>query len=150
MSEFIPGLRGSLIHAIVALVGWQLLDLADNPALAILIAQVVPRAAVVTLAGISRPAAKSSIDLAMLSSGGAVLAILQGLLAAAFAGWLAGTLILVTCYMAIRLTRAWAYRSSGGIHHVSLAYAWLAVEVSTLAVLALNFVGQAFQPAAAF
>ena len=135
MNEFVSDGRRWIVHVLAALVEWQLLQMSFSPILACLIVQTVPRAVVVVFAWISRPAAEPPPHIATLTSIGAGFAIVQGILVASLAGWLAAALIVSIGYLVVRLVRTWAYRTAGGVSQNSLAYARLALEVAVLSVL---------------
>ena len=123
---------------------WLLLRAAGSvyePLLICIAAQAVPRAAVIALAWISRPAARPPVYTSALTSWGALFAVASGIVAACLAGWLPGTLILISCYLVTRWLRVLAYRSSGGVSQRSLAYARLATEVCVLIVLSVPLPG---------
>lgn len=119
---------------------WLLLPMAvsAHDALTVCIAtQVVPRAAAVALAWISRPAANPPAYTRSLTSTEALVAMAQGIAAAFWTGWVPAIFILIACYLVTRGMRAWAYRSNGGINHTWLVYARLAMEVCVLLVLSV-------------
>lgn len=81
-------------------------------------AHAVPRAAIVALAWVSRPAG-DGLGLAFsssLSTGIAVTAMLQGLVAAILPGWRPALLILAGAYVLVRGARAYFYRRIGGVN----------------------------------
>src|SRR5262249_36600047 len=99
---------------------WQAVEhLAAGRILEIMIAsQAVPRAAIVALAWISRPAG-TGLGLAFsstLTTPAAALAILQGIVAALACGIRPGVVILLGSYLVIRMTQSYFYKRIGGIN----------------------------------
>jgi len=142
--SFPGGTLGRVITLLTAVLEWRLLGVAvsiHDPLIICISAQAVPRAAVIALAWISRPAAKPPAYTQALTSWGAFLAIAQGIVAAVLAGWFAGSLILIACYLVTRFSRLWAYKSTGGINQDSLAYARVGVELCVLILLSVPLPG---------
>lgn len=83
-----------------------------------IVAQAVPRAAMVAMAWLSRPSG-DGLGYAFSSSlttTGALLAIAQGLIASMLLGWRPGLLILLAAYIIVRGARTYFYKRIGGVN----------------------------------
>jgi adenosylcobinamide-GDP ribazoletransferase len=83
-----------------------------------IIAQSVPRAAMVALAWLSRPSG-DGLGLAFSSSlttASAIIAIAQGLGVSFLLGWRPGVLIVACAYLVVRGLRAYFYKRIGGVN----------------------------------
>jgi adenosylcobinamide-GDP ribazoletransferase len=114
------GTFGAVAIVISFLARWQAIDqLADPRVIQIFIAaQAVPRAAMVALAWISRPAG-DGLGFAFsstLTTPAAVIAIAQGIAAAFLCGWRPGLVIVAVSYGAVRVARWYFYRRIGGVN----------------------------------
>jgi adenosylcobinamide-GDP ribazoletransferase len=114
------GTFGAVAIVLSLLARWQAIDqLADPRVIQIFIAaQAVPRAAMVALAWISRPAG-DGLGLAFsstLTTPAAVIAIAQGIGAAFLCGWRSGFVIVAVSYGVIRVARWYFYRRIGGVN----------------------------------
>ena len=137
---FLRGPVGRIVLVLSILVEWQLLRLAvgvHDPMMVCIAAQAIPRAAVIALAWVSRPAAESPAYSRVLTSVSALIAILQGVVVAFLAGWLPGMLVVASSYLITRLLRSLAYRYTGGVNRDALAYARFAVECCVLLILSV-------------
>lgn len=137
---FATGATGRVVILLSLLFEWQFFQLAvaEHDALMVCIAaQAVPRAAVLALAWISRPAATPPSYTRSLDSTGALLAMALGMAAAFLTGWFSGMLILAACYLATRLLRVWAYKNTGGVDQKTLAYAHRVLEICVLLALSV-------------
>jgi adenosylcobinamide-GDP ribazoletransferase len=119
------GARWAAAIALSVLARWQALaHLAAPGTLAICIAaQAVPRASMVALAWVSRPAGGGS-GLALsstLTTPAALFAIAQGIVAALACGLRPGFAILAGAYAVVRLARWVCYRRLGGVDGDGLA-----------------------------
>ncbi len=114
------GTYGAVAIVVSILARWQAIEhLADSRVLEIFIAaQAVPRAAMVALAWVSRPAG-SGLGLAFLSTLStpiALIAIAQGIAAAFVCGARAGFVTVAASYIVIRIAQWYFYRRIGGIN----------------------------------
>jgi adenosylcobinamide-GDP ribazoletransferase len=98
---------------------WQAVQNLLPPTIEMFIAsQTVPRAAMVALAWVSRPAG-AGLGFAFsstLSTTGAILAIAQGVVAAMLCGLQTGVLMIGVSYVVIRAARWYFYRRIGGVN----------------------------------
>lgn len=114
------GTYGAVAIVLSIAARWQAIEhLADGRLLEIFIAsQTVPRAAMVALAWVSRPAG-TGLGFAFsstLTTAGALVAIIQGIAAAFLCGLRGGIVILLAAYLLIRLARWYFYRRIGGVN----------------------------------
>ncbi len=130
------GALGGTLILLSILARWQALEhLATDRLLALLIAsQAVPRAATVALAWISRPSGNGlGFEFSStLTSGAAILAILQGIAAAMFCGPRAGLAIVFGSYLVIRLVQALFYKRIGGVDADSFGVTEQILEIGIL------------------
>ena len=133
----LPGDRPRIWAQLGAGVMWCLLlarlsvSLADPQRLLLtcLVGQTVPRAAVVAIAWVSRPAPEGLKLAGRMQSWQASMAVASGVFAASLRGARIGTAVVVGCYLIVRAARAWCYRRKGGIDGTGIAAVHLAVEV---------------------
>jgi adenosylcobinamide-GDP ribazoletransferase len=125
--------------AIVLSVGarWQAMEyLAASRVVEVFIAaQAVPRAAMVALAWISRPAASTGLGFefsSTLTTPTAVIAIVQGVAAALLCGILPGVAILGGAYVIVRVARWYFYRRIGGVNGDCLGATEQLIEIYVL------------------
>ena len=105
------------------------------PTLAAVASQTVSRAAAIGLAWTSRPA-RAGLELSQrLNTLKALIAIAQGLLAAAYCGPAAAVAIVAGVTLMLRAVRALAYRKRGGIDGPLLTAARFGAEAVTVAVV---------------
>lgn len=114
------GTYGAVAVVLSVLARWQALEhLPASRALEIcVIAQTVPRAAMVALAWASRPAG-DGLGFAFsstLTTAQALIAITQGIVAAFLCGARSGSVILFGAYFIVRAARAYFYRRIGGVN----------------------------------
>jgi adenosylcobinamide-GDP ribazoletransferase len=119
---------------------WQALQHVPVPRMleVCIIAQSVPRAALVVLAWLSRPSG-DGLGLAFLSSlstTGALIAIAQGIALSMLLGWRPGLLILAGAYIIVRSTRAYFYKRIGGVNGDCLGATEQLVEIFVLILFA--------------
>lgn len=103
-----------------------------------IVAQSVPRAAMVALAWLSRPSGEG-LGLAFASSlttAGALIAIAQGLVASMVLGWRPGLLILAGAYLMIRGARTYFYKRIGGVNGDCLGATEQLLEIFILVLFA--------------
>jgi adenosylcobinamide-GDP ribazoletransferase len=114
------GTYGAVAIVLSIVARWQAIEhLAGVNVFAVFIAaQAVPRAAMVALAWVSRPAG-SGLGLAFsatLSTPVALIAIAQGIAAALLCGVRGGITIVLAAYLAIRIAQWYFYRRIGGVN----------------------------------
>lgn len=102
-----------------------------HPALTFLVAQTLPRAAAAALAWIARPAANAKLP--NVTSVGAVLAILVGLVPALLTG-VNGLFLIVAALLIIRIVQAFSYRQYEGITASSMGWTRQLLEIAVLAI----------------
>jgi adenosylcobinamide-GDP ribazoletransferase len=138
--------EGSLgIYAYVAIVlsvaaKWQALVQIPSPRIleVCIIAQTVPRTAIVALAWLSRPSVgRVGYEFsASLGTTGSLLAIAQGLVASMLLGWHPGLLILTGTYLIARAVRTWFYKRVGGVNADALGLTAQLLEIFILVLFA--------------
>jgi cobalamin synthase len=100
----------------------------------VFVTQTVSRAAAIAIAWVSRPA-KEGMGLARkLTTVSAAIAIACGCFAALTWGIRSATLMLLACFLIIRLVREQYYRRLGGITPTALSITQRMTELSTLLV----------------
>jgi hypothetical protein len=102
-----------------------------HPAWTFLVAQTLPRAAAAGLAWIARPAAKA--ELPNVTSAGAILALVIGLVPAVLAGS-HSLLLIVAVALIIRIVQAFSYRQYEGITSSSMGWTRQLAEIAVLAI----------------
>jgi len=134
------GTYGAVAIVLSLAARWQALE--HVPAAHILfvciLAQAVPRAAMVALAWVSRPSG-DGLGLAFTSSlttAGALAAIAQGLAASMLLGWRAGLLIVAGAYLIVRGARAYFYKRIGGVNGDCLGATEQLLEIFILVLFA--------------
>lgn len=114
------GTYGAVAIVLSIVVRWQALEHLSSVNIwaALIAAQAVPRAAMVALAWVSRPAGTGlGYEFAStLATPVALLAIAQGLAAAVACGVRPGLAIVLGCYLALRIGHWYFYRRIGGIN----------------------------------
>jgi adenosylcobinamide-GDP ribazoletransferase len=114
------GTFGAVAIVLSFLARWQAIEqLGDSRVIQIFVAaQAVPRAAMVALAWISRPVG-TGLGLAFsstLTTPAALIAIVQGIVAAFLCGPRSGIVIVAGSYAVIRVARWYFYRRIGGVN----------------------------------
>jgi len=114
------GTYGAVAIVLSLVARWQALSYvpAQRILLVCIVAQAVPRAAMVALAWLSRPSG-DGLGLAFCSSlttTGALIAIAQGVVASMLLGWRPGLLIVAGAYLIVRYARAYFYKRIGGVN----------------------------------
>jgi cobalamin synthase len=135
--------EGRLLYAAVtlsAVLRWLALDSFAGPSIltACIAAQAMPRAAMVGLAWVSRPAG-TGIGYAFtstLTTPAALTAIAQGILAALLCGGRVGVVLMVGAFLIVRLAREFAYKRAGGVNGDCLGVTEQILEIFVLAVFA--------------
>jgi adenosylcobinamide-GDP ribazoletransferase len=121
---------------------WQAVEHLATPAIVVvcLMAHAVSRAAMVTLAWISRPSGEGlgAAFSSTLTTGPAVAAIVQGVAAAFLLGWRPGLTIVLGAYFIIRGARAYFYRRIGGVNGDCLGATEQLVEIFILVLFTCN------------
>ncbi len=113
------GAWGAIAIVLSVVARWQALAHLANPHfLGIYIAaQAVPRAAIVSLAWVSRPVGSGLFAFSStLTTPIALAAIAQGIVAAFLGGFRAGIVIIAGAYLIMRLAQWYFYRRIGGIN----------------------------------
>jgi hypothetical protein len=102
-----------------------------HPAWAFLVAQTLPRGAAAGLVWIGRPAAKPHLP--NVTTAGAILSMLMGLVPALFAGghW---PFLIVAALLVVRIVLAFSYRYSDGITASSMGWTRQLLEISVLVI----------------
>jgi cobalamin synthase len=97
-------------------------------------AQTVPRAAMVAIAWVSRPAGEGAgyEFSSTLTTPGALMAITEGVAAALLCGLRPGLAILAGAYVIIRAVRWFSYRYAGGVNADSFGATQLLIEMFVL------------------
>lgn len=130
------GAFGAVMLVLSLLARWQALQYLATPNLfaAIVASQTVPRAAMVALAWISRPAGSGlgSAFASTLGTGPAVAAIAQGVIAAFATGVRPGIAILAGSVLILRLVQVWFYRRLGGVNGDCLGFTEQILEIWVL------------------
>jgi adenosylcobinamide-GDP ribazoletransferase len=134
------GTYGAVAIVLSLVTRWQALQHVPSPRILLvcMVAQAVPRAAMVALAWVSRPSGEG-LGLAFSSSlttTGASFAIAQGLLASMLLGWRPGLLILAGAYLTVRAARAYFYKRIGGVNGDCLGATEQLLEVFILVLFA--------------
>jgi adenosylcobinamide-GDP ribazoletransferase len=114
------GTYGAVAIVLSMIARWQALQHVPAPRIlaVCIMAQAVPRAAMVSLAWLSRPSGEG-LGLAFSSSLntiGSLIAIAQGILFSMLLGWRPGLLILAGAYLIVRGARAYFYKRIGGVN----------------------------------
>jgi adenosylcobinamide-GDP ribazoletransferase len=134
------GTYGAVAIALSLVARWQALEYvpAAHILFVCILAQAVPRAAMVALAWVSRPSG-DGLGLAFTSSlttTGAVVAIAQGVAASMLLGWRAGLLIVAGAYLIVRGARAYFYKRIGGVNGDCLGATEQLLEIFILVLFA--------------
>ncbi|HTB13000.1 MAG TPA: adenosylcobinamide-GDP ribazoletransferase [Bryobacteraceae bacterium] len=134
------GTYGGVAIVLSLVARWQALE--HVPATRILmvaiVAQAVPRAAIVVLAWLSRPSG-DGLGYAFSSSlttTGAVIALAQGVVASMLLGWRAGVLIVAAAYVIVRGARSYFYKRIGGVNGDCLGATEQLLEIFILILFA--------------
>ena len=114
------GTYGGVAIVLSMIARWQALEHVPAPRIlaVCIVAQSVPRTAMVALAWLSRPSGEG-LGLAFSSSLttiGSLIAIAQGIFFAMLLGWRPGLLILAGAYLILRAARAYFYKRIGGVN----------------------------------
>ena len=134
------GTFGAIAILLSVLARWQALEyLATVRVVETLIAaQTVPRAAMVAMAWVSRPAG-SGLGQALASTLGtpaAIAAIIQGAAAALLCGWRPGFAMIAGSVLIVQGSRAWFYRRIGGVNGDCLGFTEQLIEIFVLTMFA--------------
>lgn len=123
----------ALILSVVA--RWQALEHLANPQVLVICiaAQAAPRAAMVALAWVSRPAGSGLLAFSStLTTPAALAAIALGIAASFLGGFRAGVIIIAGTYLILRLAQWHCYKRIGGINLNCLAATEQALEIFIL------------------
>lgn len=134
------GTYGAVAIVLSLVARWQALEHvpAAHILLVCIVAQAVPRSAMVALAWVSRPSGEG-LGLAFTSSlttAGALVAIAQGLGASMLLGWRPGLLIVAGAYLIVRGARAYFYKRIGGVNGDCLGATEQLLEIVILVLFA--------------
>ena len=134
------GTYGAVAIVLSIVARWQALEHIPAPRIleVCIVAQAVPRAAMVTLAWLSRPFGEG-LGLAFSSSlttTGSLIAIAQGLIAAMLLGWRPGVIIIAGAYLIVRGARTYFYKRVGGINGDCLGATEQLLEIFILILFA--------------
>jgi adenosylcobinamide-GDP ribazoletransferase len=138
------GTYGAVAIVLSVVARWQALQHvpAGRVLIVFVVAQTVPRAAMVALAWLSRPSG-DGLGLAFSSSlttTGALIAIAQGVAVSMLSGWRPGLLILAGAYLIIRFARAYFYKRIGGVNGDCLGATEQLLEMFILILFASRLV----------
>ncbi len=134
------GTYGAVAIVLSIVARWQALDHIPAPRIleVCIIAQTVPRAAMVSLAWLSRPSG-DGLGYAFSSSlttTGSLIAIAQGLIASMLRGWRPALLILAGAYLIVRGARTYFYKRIGGVNGDCLGATEQLLEIFILILFA--------------
>ncbi len=134
------GTYGAVAIVLSIAVRWQAVEHVATPRVfgAFIAAQAVPRAAMVALAWVSRPAG-TGLGLAFsstLTTNASVAAMVQGAAAALACGVRPGVIILLGAYLTIRISRWHFYRRIGGVNGDCLGATEQILEIFILVLFA--------------
>jgi adenosylcobinamide-GDP ribazoletransferase len=134
------GTYGAVAIVLSIVARWQALDHIPAPRIleVCIVAQTVPRAAMVSLAWLSRPSGDGlgyafSSSLTTTSS---LIAIAQGLIASMLLGWRPSLLILGGAYLIVRGARTYFYKRIGGVNGDCLGATEQLLEIFILILFA--------------
>jgi cobalamin synthase len=122
---------------LAALAKWLALDHFAGPNLLFvcIAAQAVPRAAMVGLVWVSRPAANFTLS-SSLRTPAAIAALGQGILAASLVGLRAGVVLIVGSFLIAKLVREYFYKRWGGVNADAMGATQQFLEIFTLTIFA--------------
>jgi len=134
------GTYGAVAIVLSIVARWQALEHVPAPRIleVCIVAQAVPRAAMVALAWLSRPFGEG-LGLAFSSSlttTGSLIAIAQGLIAAMLLGWRPGVIIIAGAYLIVRGARTYFYKRVGGVNGDCLGATEQMLEIFILVLFA--------------
>lgn len=134
------GTYGAVAIVLSLVARWQALQHIPAPRILVvcIVAQAVPRAAMVALAWVSRPSG-DGLGLAFSSSlttTGALIAMAQGVAASMLPGWRAGLLIIAGTYLIVRGARGYFYKRIGGVNGDCLGATEQLLEIFILILFA--------------
>lgn len=130
------GIFGAVAIGLSVIARWQALERLATPRLleVCIAAQTVPRAGMIALAWVSRPVG-AGLGLALsatLTTPAALLAILQGAIAALVCGLRPGLAIIGGTYLILRVARWYCYRHIGGVNGNTLGALEQLLEIFVL------------------
>jgi adenosylcobinamide-GDP ribazoletransferase len=134
------GTYGAVAIVLSIVARWQALDHIPAPRIleVCIVAQTVPRAAMVSLAWLSRPSG-DGLGYAFSSSlttTGSLIAIAQGVIASMLLGWRPSLLILAGAYLIVRGARTYFYKRIGGVNGDCLGATEQLLEIFILILFA--------------
>lgn len=134
------GTYGAVAIVLSIAARWQALEHvpAERILLVCIVAQSIPRAAMVALAWLSRPSGDGLgyQFSSSLSTTGSLIAIAQGVIAAMLLGWRSGLLLLLGAYLILRAARSYFYKRIGGINGDCLGATEQLLEIFILILFA--------------
>jgi adenosylcobinamide-GDP ribazoletransferase len=134
------GTYGAVAIVLSIVARWQALEHVPAPRIleVCILAQAVPRAAIVALAWASRPSG-DGLGYAFSSSlttTGSLIAIAQGIAASMLLGWRPGLLIVAGAYLIVRGARTYFYKRIGGVNGDCLGATEQLLEIFILILFA--------------
>ena len=134
------GAFGAVAILLSVLARWQALEYLATPRVVetLIAAQAVPRAAMVAMAWVSRPAG-SGLGYALastLSTPAAVVAMALGVAAALLCGWRPGLAMIAGSVLIVQASRAWFYLRIGGVNGDCLGFTEQLIEIFVLTMFA--------------
>jgi adenosylcobinamide-GDP ribazoletransferase len=134
------GTYGAVAIVLSIIARWQALQHApvSRILLVCIIAQAVPRAAIVALAWLSRPSS-DGLGFAFsstLTTTATLIALAQGIAASTLLGWRPGLLIIAAAYLIVRGARAYFYKRIGGVNGDCLGATEQLLEIFILVLFA--------------
>jgi adenosylcobinamide-GDP ribazoletransferase len=134
------GTYGAVAIVLSIAARWQALEHVPNERILLvcIVAQSVPRAAMVALAWLSRPSGDGLgyQFSSSLSTTGSLIAIAQGAIAAMLLGWRPGLLIIMGAYLILRAARSYFYKRIGGVNGDCLGATEQLLEIFILILFA--------------
>lgn len=133
-----PRVAGKLGHAITAICWLMIAFLVTRqPISTVLAALMIPRAAMILLAWIARPAVDAPALQKRMTRSKAISAIVLGIASMVLTGWPTMFLLFATTFVLIRVVMATSYARVGGIDTDSLGITRQFLEVLVLAIARL-------------
>jgi adenosylcobinamide-GDP ribazoletransferase len=134
------GTYGAVAIVLSIVARWQALEHVPSTRIleVCIVAQSVPRAAMVALAWLSRPCGDGlgQAFSSSLTTTGSIIAIAQGLIAAMLLGWRPGLLIVTGAYLIVRGARKYFYKRIGGVNGDCLGATEQLLEIFILILFA--------------
>lgn len=127
-----------ILGGCVAPLGWLIWSTEQNNPLypAVLVSEIVSRSAAIALAWVSRPDSAGMVLTRRVNSVSALIAIVFGSYVAFTRGYM-GIVMVLACFLIVRIIREWYYRRFGGITPTAFSLAQRATELALLLIAAL-------------